>query len=38
MGVSSILGSLLIAGVDIPSTDAPFKMIFEPIGKMLLMQ
>lgn len=36
MGVSSIIGSLLIAGVDIPSTAFPLVMIFEPIGKMLL--
>jgi hypothetical protein len=38
MGVSSIIGSLLIARVDIPSTIVPFKIIFEPIGKMLLQQ
>ncbi|MDQ0899548.1 hypothetical protein QFZ80_003376 [Paenibacillus sp. V4I7] len=37
MGVSSISGSLLIARVDIPSIVFPFKIIFEPIGKMLLM-
>jgi hypothetical protein len=37
MGVSSIIGSLLIARVDIPSTIVPLKMIFEPIGRMLLM-
>ncbi|TFE22704.1 hypothetical protein [Cohnella luojiensis] len=36
MGVSLIIGSLLIARVDIPSTVVPFKIIFEPIGKMLL--
>jgi uncharacterized membrane protein YjfL (UPF0719 family) len=38
MGVSSIIGSLLIAGVNIPSIVVPFKIIFEPIGKMILMQ
>ncbi|MDQ0887805.1 hypothetical protein QFZ81_002893 [Paenibacillus sp. V4I9] len=37
MVVSSITGSLLIARVDIPSMVVPFKIIFEPIGKMLLM-
>lgn len=37
MGVSSITGSLLIARVDLPSMVVPFKIIFEPIGKMLLM-
>jgi hypothetical protein len=36
MGVSSITGSLLIARVDLPSMVVPFKIIFEPIGKMLL--
>ncbi|OCT13591.1 hypothetical protein A8709_18535 [Paenibacillus pectinilyticus] len=38
MGISSIVGSLLIAGVDVPSILIPFKVIFEPIGKILLMQ
>ncbi len=38
VGVSSIIGSLLIARVDIPSTVVPFRIIFEPIGKMLLKQ
>lgn len=36
--VSTIIGSLLIVRVDIPSMVVPFKIIFEPIGKMLLMQ
>ncbi|KRF21748.1 hypothetical protein [Paenibacillus sp. Soil787] len=38
MGVSSVIGSLLIARVDVPSAVVPFKLIFEPIGKILLMQ
>ncbi|MGO4268473.1 hypothetical protein AB4Z22_01295 [Paenibacillus sp. TAF58] len=38
MGVSSMTGSLLIARVDIPSMIIPLKIIFEPIGKMLLKQ
>ncbi|KQX68132.1 MULTISPECIES: hypothetical protein [unclassified Paenibacillus] len=38
IGVSSITGSLLIARVDIPSMVVPFKIIFEPIGRMLLKQ
>ncbi|QGQ97309.1 hypothetical protein EHS13_21665 [Paenibacillus psychroresistens] len=38
MGASTIIGSLLIAQVDIPSVVIPFKVIFEPIGKMLLKQ
>lgn len=38
MGVSSIIGSLLIARVDIPSMVVPFEFFFEPIGKMLLKQ
>lgn len=38
MGVSSITGSLLIARVDILSTAVPFKIIFEPIGRMLLKE
>lgn len=37
MGVSSITGSLLIARV-ILSTAVPFKIIFEPIGRMLLKE
>ncbi|MFJ5761123.1 hypothetical protein ACIQAA_18855 [Neobacillus sp. NPDC093182] len=35
--ISTIIGSLLIAGVDIPSPVVPYKIIFEPIGKILLM-
>lgn len=38
MGVSAIIGCLLIAGVDVPSVVIPFKMVFEPFGKMILMQ
>lgn len=38
IAVSSIIGSLLIARVNVPSMVVPFKLVFEPIGKMLLMQ
>ncbi|RED58607.1 hypothetical protein [Cohnella lupini] len=38
MGVSTLVGCLLIARVDVPSTIIPFKMIFEPIGKLILTQ
>ena len=38
MGVASILGSLLLAGVNIPSLVVPYEMIFEPIGRRLLQQ
>lgn len=38
LGVSAIVGSLLLARVNIPSMIDPFKLMFEPFGKMLLMQ
>ena len=38
LGISAIAGSLLLARVNIPSMIVPFKMMFEPFGKMLLMQ
>jgi hypothetical protein len=38
LGISAITGSLLLARVNIPSMIVPFKMMFEPFGKMLLMQ
>ncbi|MGO4543626.1 hypothetical protein AB4Z29_02330 [Paenibacillus sp. 2TAB23] len=38
MGVSAVLGSLLLARMDLPSFTEPAKMILEPIGKMLLKQ
>jgi hypothetical protein len=38
IAVSSIIGSLLIARVNLPSMVVPFKLVFEPIGKILLMQ
>ncbi|CAH1222468.1 hypothetical protein PAECIP111891_05350 [Paenibacillus allorhizoplanae] len=38
IGVSSVVGSLLIFRVNLPSMVVPFKIIFEPIGTMLLMQ
>lgn len=37
MGLSTIVGSLLIARVNIPSFIIPIIAIFEPIGKRLLM-
>lgn len=36
VGLSAVFGSLLIAGVDIPSMIAPFITVFRPIGKMIL--
>ncbi|MBA2937714.1 hypothetical protein HZF08_05310 [Paenibacillus sp. CGMCC 1.16610] len=38
MTVSSIIGTLLIARVNLPSMIVPFKIVFEPFGKMLLMR
>ena len=38
MGVSAVIGSLLIAGVSLPSLVVPYEIIFQPIGKMLLKQ
>jgi hypothetical protein len=38
LGVSSIVGSLLIARVNVPDMIVPFKIMLEPFGKMLLMQ
>lgn len=38
MGLCMILGSLLFAHVQIPSTTAPVRFIFEPIGKIILKQ
>ncbi|KRE55864.1 hypothetical protein [Paenibacillus sp. Soil750] len=38
IGVSSVVGSLLIFRVNLPSMVVPFKILFEPIGTMLLMQ
>ncbi len=36
MGICMILGSLLIAHVQIPSITIPVRFIFEPIGKIIL--
>ncbi|RCW42263.1 hypothetical protein [Paenibacillus prosopidis] len=36
MTVCAVLGSLLLAGVAIPSLVVPYEMIFQPIGKMIL--
>jgi hypothetical protein len=36
LGLSALIGSLLIADVDIPSANLPFEIIFEPIGKIIL--
>jgi uncharacterized membrane protein (DUF485 family) len=38
IGVCSVIGSLLIFQVNLPSMVVPFKLIFEPIGTMLLTQ
>jgi hypothetical protein len=38
IGVSAVVGSLLIFRVNLPSMVVPFKIIFEPIGTMLLKQ
>jgi uncharacterized membrane protein len=38
MGICMIVGSLIFAKVDIPSTTIPVRTIFEPIGKMILKQ
>lgn len=38
MGLCMILGSLLFAHVQIPSTTVPVRFIFEPIGKAILKQ
>ncbi|OAS15744.1 hypothetical protein A8708_32630 [Paenibacillus oryzisoli] len=38
MGICSVVGSLLIFRVNLPSMVVPFKFLFEPIGTMLLMQ
>ncbi|MBD0382395.1 hypothetical protein [Paenibacillus sedimenti] len=38
MGVSAVIGSLLMAGVDLPSLVVPYEIIFQPIGKMILGQ
>lgn len=36
MGLAAVIGSLLIAGVEIPSPNIVFTKIFEPIGKAVL--
>lgn len=36
MGISAILGTLMLAHIDISSTTAPVNMIFQPIGKFFL--
>jgi ABC-type Fe3+-siderophore transport system permease subunit len=38
MGLCIILGSLIIAHVHIPSTTVPARIIFEPVGKIILQQ
>ncbi|MCU6791854.1 hypothetical protein OB236_06900 [Paenibacillus sp. WQ 127069] len=38
MGLCMIAGSLLFAHVHIPSTTVPMRIIFEPIGKIILQQ
>ncbi|MCY9659235.1 hypothetical protein P5G65_21220 [Paenibacillus chondroitinus] len=36
MGICTILGSLLAAHIDIPSTTTPLNLLFQPIGKLIL--
>lgn len=36
MGICAILGTLMLANIDIASTTAPMNMIFQPIGKLVL--
>lgn len=38
MTVCVVLGSLLLAGAQIPSLIVPYEIIFQPIGKMILKQ
>jgi hypothetical protein len=38
MAVCAVLGSLIIAKVDIPSLVVPYQIVFEPIGKMILKE
>lgn len=38
MGLAALIGSLLIAGVDVPSPTVPLRMVFEPIGKAILQK
>lgn len=38
MGLSAAVGSLLIAGIDIPSPTVLLRMVFEPIGKAILQE
>lgn len=38
IGIAAIIGSLLIAGIDLPSPTVPLRMVFEPIGKMILQK
>lgn len=36
MTVCAVLGSLFLAGIDIPSLVVPYEIVFQPIGKMIL--
>jgi hypothetical protein len=38
MVISIVIGSLLIAKVNIPSLVYPYEIVFEPIGKIILKQ
>lgn len=38
MTVCVVLGSLLLAGAQIPSLIVPYEIVFQPIGKMILKQ
>jgi len=36
MGIAAIVGSLLLAEIEIPSVIIPFNFAFKPLGKMIL--
>lgn len=38
MAIAAFIGSLLIAGIDLPSPTVPLRMVFEPIGKIILQK
>lgn len=38
MTVCVVLGSLLLAGAQMPSLIVPYEIVFQPIGKMILKQ
>ncbi|MFD0694630.1 hypothetical protein ACFQZT_11050 [Paenibacillus sp. GCM10027628] len=36
MGLSAVIGALLMAEVKLPSLVVPYEIVFQPIGKMIL--